>query len=122
MRNLKVLLLAVGLMFSVSPAATAHAELVKSFPVANAKLTKSPKFVQLEFGEAIVTLKSKSANSIVITDSKAQKIETSKIAIKKAIARVDFIGTLKPGKYTVKYRIVSADGHVLNANYKFTLS
>jgi methionine-rich copper-binding protein CopC len=109
-------------MFSVSPAATAHAELVKSFPVANAKLTKSPKFVQLEFGEAIVTLKSKSANSIVITDSKAQKIETSKIAIKKAIARVDFIGILKPGKYTVKYRIVSADGHVLNANFKFTLS
>jgi methionine-rich copper-binding protein CopC len=122
MRNLKVLLLAVGLMFSVSPAAEAHAELVKSFPVANAKLTKSPKFVQLEFGEAIVTLKSKSANSIVITDSKAQKIETSKIVIKKSVARVDFTGTLKPGKYTVKYRIVSADGHVLNANFKFTLS
>jgi methionine-rich copper-binding protein CopC len=122
MRNLKVLLLAVGLIFSVSPAATAHAELVKSFPVANAKLTKSPKFVQLEFGEAIVTLKSKSANSIVITDSKAQKLETSKIVIKKSVARVDFIGTLKPGKYTVKYRIVSADGHVLNANFKFTLS
>jgi hypothetical protein len=71
MRNLKVLLLAVGLIFSVSPAATAHAELVKSFPVANAKLTKSPKFVQIEFAESIVTLKSKSANSIVILDSKA---------------------------------------------------
>jgi methionine-rich copper-binding protein CopC len=122
MRNVKVLLLAVGLMFSASPAAEAHADLVKSFPVANAKLTKSPKFVQLEFGEAIVTLKSKSANSIVITDSKAQKIETSKIVIKKAVARVDFTATLKPGKYTVKYRIVSADGHVLKANFKFTLS
>jgi methionine-rich copper-binding protein CopC len=122
MRNLRTLLLAVGLMFSVSPAATAHAELVKSFPVANAKLTKSPKFVQLEFAEAIVTLKSKSANSIFIFDSKAKKIETSRILIKKGVARVDFIGTLKPGKYTVKYRIVSADGHILNANFKFTLS
>ena len=122
MRNLRILLLAVGLMFNVSPAATAHAELVKSFPVANAKLTKSPKFVQLEFAEAIVTLKSKSANSIFILDSKAQKIETSRILIKKGVARVDFIGALKPGKYTVKYRIVSADGHILNANFKFTLS
>jgi methionine-rich copper-binding protein CopC len=122
MRNLRTLLLAVGLMFNVSPAATAHAELVKSFPVANAKLTKSPKFVQLEFAEAIVTLKSKSANSIFIFDSKAKKIETSRILIKKGVARVDFIGTLKPGKYTVKYRIVSADGHILNANFKFTLS
>ena len=122
MRNLKVLLLAVGLMFSVSPAATAHAELVKSFPIANAKLTKSPKFVQLEFADSIVTLKSKNANSILILNSKAQKIQTSKILIKKGVARVDLIGTLKPGKYTVNYRIVSADGHVLKANFRFTLS
>jgi hypothetical protein len=122
MRSLKILLLAVGLMLSINPAATAHAELVKSFPVANAKLTKSPKFVQLEFAEAIVTLKSKNANSIVVLDSKAQKIKTSKIVIKKGVARVNLIGTLMPGKYTVKYRIVSADGHVLDANFKFTLS
>ena len=122
MRTLKVLLLAVVLMFSVHPAATAHAELVKSFPVANAKLTKSPKYVQLEFVDPIVTLKSKNANSIFILNSKAQKIKTSKIIIKKGVARVDLIGTLKPGKYTVNYRIVSADGHVLNANFKFTLS
>jgi len=122
MRNLKVLLLAVVLMFSATPAATAHAELVKSFPIANSKLTKAPKFVQLEFGEAIITLRSKNANSIAILDSKAQKIATSKIVIKKAIARVDFIGTLKPGKYLVKYRIASADGHVVNAQYKFSIS
>ena len=122
MRRAKVLLLAVGLVFSGTQSAVAHAELVKSFPVANSTLTKAPKYVQLEFGEAIITLKSKNANSIVVLDSKAKKIETSKIVIKKAIARVEFVGTLKPGKYTVKYRIVSADGHVLNAQFKFTLS
>ena len=122
MRNLKVLLLAVGLVFSGTQNAIAHAEVVKSFPIANSTLTKAPKYVQLEFGEAITNLKSKNANSIVILDSKATKIATSKIAIKKAIARVEFVGTLKPGKYTVKYRIVSADGHVLNAQFKFTLS
>ena len=122
MRNLKILLLVVGLMFSANPAATAHAELVKSFPIANAKLTKAPKYVQLEFGEAIITLKSKNSNSIVVLDSKAQKIATSKIIIKKAVARVEFIGTLQPGKYLVKYRIASADGHILSAQYKFTIS
>jgi methionine-rich copper-binding protein CopC len=122
MRNLKVLLIAVGLVFSGIQSAVAHAELVKSFPVANSTLTEAPKYVQLEFGEAITNLKSKNANSIVILDSKATKIATSKIFIKKAIARVEFVGRLKPGKYTVKYRIVSADGHVLNAQFKFTLS
>jgi|688.fasta_scaffold35201_4 hypothetical protein len=122
MRNLKVLLLAAGLVFSGTQSAIAHAEVVKSFPMANSTLTKAPKYVQLEFGESITNLKSKNANSIVILDSKASKIATSKIVIKKAIARVEFVGTLKPGKYTVKYRIVSADGHVLNAQFKFTLS
>ena len=122
MRNLKILLIAVGLVFSGTQSAIAHAEVVKSFPVANSTLTKAPKYVQLEFGESITNLKSKNANSIVILDSKASKIATSKIVIKKAIARVEFVGTLKPGKYTVKYRIVSADGHVLNAQLKFTLS
>ena len=122
MRKVKALLLAVGLVFSGTQSAIAHADLVKSFPIANSTLTKAPKYVQLEFGEAITNFKSKNANSIVILDSKATKIATSKIVIKKAIARVDFIGTLKPGKYTVKYRIVSADGHVLNAQFKFTLS
>ena len=122
MPKLKVLLLAVALIFCGPQSAVAHAELVKSFPVANSTLTKAPKYVQLEFGEAITNLKSKNANSIVILDSKATKIATSKIVIKKAIARVEFVGMLKPGKYTVKYRIVSEDGHVLNAQFKFTLS
>ena len=122
MRKLKVLLLAVGLVFSGTQSAVGHAELVKSFPVANSTLTKAPKYVQLEFGEAIITLKSKNANSIVVLDSKGKKIETSKIVIKKAIASVEFIRTLKPGKYLVKYRIASADGHILTAQYKFTLS
>jgi len=122
MRNLKVLLIAVGLVLSGTPSAMAHAELVKSFPIANSTLTKVPKFVQLEFGEDLTTLKSKSANSIVIFDAKGTKIVTSKIVIKKAIARVEFVSALKPGKYTIKYRVVSADGHVLNAQFKFALS
>jgi len=122
MRNLKVLLITLGLVFGGTQSAVAHAELVKSFPVANSTLTKAPKYVQLEFGEALTTLKSKSANTITIVDSKNHKISTSKIDIKKAVARTELIGTLKPGQYTVKYRIVSADGHVLSAQYKFSTS
>jgi methionine-rich copper-binding protein CopC len=122
MCNLKILLLSVGLVFGGTQSAMAHVDLVKSFPVANSTLTKAPKYVQLEFGEAITTFKSKNANSIVILDSKASKITTSKLSVKQGIARIELISTLKPGRYTVKYRIVSADGHVLNAQFKFTLS
>lgn len=122
MRNLKILLLAVGLVLSGTQSALAHAELIKSFPVAKSTLAKPPKYVQLEFGEAITTLKSKTANSITIFDSKNHKIATSKLFIAQGIARINLVGLLKSGKYLVKYRIVSADGHVLSAQYKFTLS
>lgn len=122
MRNLKVLVLALGLVFSGIQSAMAHAELVKSFPVANSILTKAPKYLQLEFSEDLTTIKSKSSNSITILDSKDHKIATSKIVIKKSIARVEIIDILKSGKYTIRYRVVSADGHVLNAQFKFILS
>ena len=121
MRNVKVLLLAVGLVFSGTQSALAHAELVKSFPVANSTLTKSPKYVQLEFGEALTTLKNKNANTITILGAKSLKVLTSKVSVTKGIARVDIPGQLKAGNYTVQYRVVSADGHVLKSQFKFTL-
>lgn len=121
MSKIRVLLLAVGLLLSSNQNAFAHAELIKSFPVANSTLLKSPSFIQLEFGESLTTIKSKSANSITIFDSKSHKMATSKISVKKSIARVELIDTLKSGKYTIKYRVVSADGHVLKSQFKFTL-
>ncbi len=121
MHKVKVLLLAVGLVFSGAQGASAHAELVKSFPVANSTLTQAPKYVQLEFGEAITTLKGKAANSITVLDAKSRKIGTSKVLIKKNVVRVEIPGQLKSGIYTVKYRVVSADGHVLKAQFKFKI-
>ena len=121
MSKIRVLLLAVGLLLGSTQSAFAHAELIKSFPVANSTLTKSPSFIQLEFGETLTSLKSKTANSITILDSKSHNIATTKISVKKGIARVELIDTLKSGRYTVKYRVVSADGHVIKSQFKFTL-
>ena len=121
MRKLKVLLLAVVLVFSGTQSAAAHAELVKSFPVANSTLSKAPKYVQLEFGEALTTLNNKSANSITVFDSKKRKIVTSKILVKKGVVRVEISGPLSSGTFTVKYRVASADGHVLSDDYQFKL-
>jgi len=122
MRSLKVLLLAAGLVLSGTHIASAHAELLKSFPVANSTLTKAPKYVQLEFGEALTTLNTKQANLISVFRGTTEKIATSKISINKRFARVEISQELKPGSYLVKYRVVSADGHVLVSQFKFKLS
>lgn len=121
MHRVKVLLLAAGLILSSTQFALAHAELIRSFPVANSALTKAPKYVQLEFSEALTKLKSKSANSIMIQDAKSRQITTSQISIKKGVARVEVPGQLSSGKYTIKYRVVSIDGHVLNSQFQFTV-
>ena len=121
MRRVKVLLLTVGMVFISTQFADAHADLVRSFPKANSTLTKSPKYVQLEFAEALTTLKNKNANTITILGAKSLKVLTSKISVTKGIARVDIPGQLKSGIYTVQYRVVSADGHVLKSQFKFTL-
>lgn len=118
---LKILVLVAGIVISGTQSAIAHAELIKSFPVANSILSKAPKYVQLEFGEPLVTLKSKNANSIVILTATAKKISTSRISIIKSVARIEIPGNLEPGKFTVKYRMVSADGHVLNSQFEFAL-
>jgi methionine-rich copper-binding protein CopC len=121
MFKLKVLLLAVGIVFSGTQSAVAHAELVKSFPVANSTLTKAPKYVQLEFGEALTTLKGKAPNFITVLDVKSRKIGTSKLSIKKNVARLEITGKLISGEYTILYRVVPTDGHVLKAQFKFEL-
>ena len=121
MRNLKVLLIALGLLFSGAQSAMAHAELVMSFPKSKSTLVTAPKYVQLKFGEDLATLRSAKSNSIEVFDAIEHKIKTSKISIKNATAQVEILEKLHSGKYLVKYRVVSADGHVLNSQFTFTL-
>lgn len=121
MRKFLALPLALILTVVSTSGAFAHAELIKSFPAANSVQVKSPKYVQLEFGEALTTLKGESANTITILNSLGKQIKTRKISVIKGVARVVLTQALISGKYTVKYRVVSADGHVLASSYQFKL-
>ena len=121
MRKLIFSALTGGLLIFASQGAFGHAELEKSTPSANSILTTSPKFIQLEFGEALTTLKGKSANTITLLNPAGMKVATSAISINKGVARVNIAAKLKPGLYTVQYRVVSADGHVLKSEFKFRI-
>lgn len=121
MRKITFAALTSGLLIFASQGAFGHAELEKSTPSANSILVTSPKLIQLEFGEALTTLKGKSANTITLLNSAGMKVPTSAISINKGVARVNIAAKLKPGLYTVQYRVVSADGHVLKSDYKFSV-
>ena len=121
MRKFISIVLTGCLLVTAAQGAYGHAELEKSAPSANSILTTSPKFIQLEFGEALTTLKGKSANTITLLNPAGMKVATSAISINKGVARVNIAAKLKPGSYTVQYRVVSADGHVLKSEFKFRI-
>jgi methionine-rich copper-binding protein CopC len=97
-------LLLVAAALLTTGTAQAHSDLDASTPKANSRVETSPTSVSLTFNEDI---RAKGNGAIVIDGSNAKQ------SIKKLTA---------PGRYTVRYRIVSADGHVVSSKYSFAFA
>lgn len=105
----------------LTPGASAHAEIAKTYPVRNAILSQSPKSVWIEFGENLLVLDSKKINLLKVTDSQGQRVDKSPTIVSAARATAKIKGTLVKGKYTVSYRVVSEDGHSVKGSYSFSV-
>lgn len=97
----------------------AHAALVKSEPARRATLSKSPRQIRLWFNErlepeyAAITL-ARDGGSPVATESAHVSKEDLKLLVLE-------LPLLDPGNYTVKYRVLSVDGHTLDYGYTFSV-
>lgn len=96
--------------------AQAHAHLHESQPANNATLSTAPTAVSLKFSEAVqvtaLTLKRDG-------DPLTRKLEPLP---KAASADVSVpLPALKSGDYTVTYRVLSDDGHLMSGTVKFKL-
>lgn len=97
----------------------AHAMLVKAEPAKRASLTTAPSQVRLWFNEeiepAFATLSVIDANKKAITENKAvvDSEEPKSIVLK--------LPEMQAGRYTVKFRVLSVDGHVVDSEYEFTI-
>jgi methionine-rich copper-binding protein CopC len=56
-----------------------------------------------------------------VSDSPGKRIEKSPAIISGTRATTKLKDALAPGKYVVKYRVVSEDGHVVNGSYFFSV-
>jgi hypothetical protein len=119
MKKLVVFFL-IGLLSFVMTPAIAHSELVSSNPSASANIEQLPEQIELEFNEELLNLGN--GNSVSIMTPSGEDIgmgETSTQGTK--ITRL-LNTTSETGKFQVKYRVASADGHVLNGIYTFNVS
>jgi methionine-rich copper-binding protein CopC len=97
----------------------AHSMLVKAEPPRRAILTKSPIQVRLWFNEKIEG----DYASLVVLDAKKQPITDLKptLASDDPKSIILPLPELAPGKYSVKFRVLSVDGHVVESSFDFTV-
>lgn len=112
--------LTAGLMaLAFSPAALAHAALVKAEPARRAELSKPPSQVRLWFNEKIEP--AYATIQVVRSDGVPVVHPPARVDKEDAKLLVLELPQLHPGAYTVKYRVLSVDGHTVDYGYTFML-
>jgi methionine-rich copper-binding protein CopC len=110
--------IAMAMCVHVTPV-LAHAALVKTEPPRRAVLTKAPSQVQLWFNEEI---ESAYASLVVLDTGKNPVTEVKpQLASDNQKSIVLPLPKLTPGKYSVKFRVLSLDGHVIQSSFDFTV-
>jgi copper resistance protein C len=97
----------------------AHSMLVKAEPPRRAVLAQAPSQVQLWFNEEI---EGDYASLIVLDAEKRPVTEVKpKLAPEDRKSIVLPLPELTPGKYSVKFRVLSVDGHVVESYFDFSV-
>ncbi len=100
-------------------AALAHAVLVKSVPAQRATLTEPPPRVELWFNERLEPAYSRAS----VTNEAGAQVDLRDVAVSAEDPRRLSLSlpALVPGLYTVSFRVLSVDGHVVESKLIFTV-
>jgi copper transport protein len=109
-------LLSVALVALALPAAaSAHATLTKMEPAFGTRVERSPKLVRLYFDQSVDVLR----NAIRVYDAKGRLL-SGQTLVNRDKRTIDApVSHLPRGGYTVRWRAVSADGHVVSGVFTF---
>lgn len=110
--------MAMAMCVHAAPA-LAHAALVKTEPPRRAVLAKAPAQVRLWFNEEIESAYA----SLVVLDTGKNPVTGVKPQLSPGDQKsiVLPLPELAPGKYSVKFRVLSLDGHVIQSSFDFTV-
>jgi methionine-rich copper-binding protein CopC len=99
--------------------ASAHTSLITQQPVGNSVIQELPSEISLTFDESLIVIGK--ANSITVLDPNGKEISTGETKVLNNVVSRSMNSSELTGKYSVTYRVVSEDGHVVSATYQFTL-
>ena len=104
------------------PSSSAHVEIVSSFPERFSNVNPIPTQVWIEFSGQLQTLDGEVVNSLEVIDSTGIAVNFDDLIIEGAKIMTKISGQSAPGAFTVKYRVVGDDGHVIEGDYTFNAS
>jgi len=122
MRKFLVTLLLVGLTVFSSPFASAHVEIVASYPEQYTNVSPIPTSVWIEFSGELQNLDGAIVNTLEVTDSTGLVVSYEDAIIEAGRITTKVSGQSAAGSFTVKYRVVGQDGHVIEGDYTFNAS
>jgi methionine-rich copper-binding protein CopC len=120
MRPLAVAVAALLLAVPDRPGTSeAHAALVSSVPAARATVTAPPPRVVLTFNERLEPAYAR----VSVWDLAGAQVDLKDGAVDPGNPKVLGVSLLPlaPGRYTVRYRVLSVDGHLVEAAFPFTV-
>ena len=121
MPRMKMLLLATATVtIALAGQALAHAHLKISAPAADSTVRQAPSVLDLSFTESL-NLKFSGA-TITGPDKKTIKTGSAALADGGKTLTIPVSDRFVPGKYTVKWSVLSTDGHKTNGSYSFTVA
>ncbi len=118
MKKLLVSLALLILSFG-SPGANAHSTLVSSVPSADSTVVDFPMEVTLSFNEELLKVGEENPNRVEVFDESGALVSGVSVLTGASISAP--VGINGNGAYTVKYRVVSKDGHVVEDEYQFNV-
>jgi methionine-rich copper-binding protein CopC len=100
-------------------AAGAHAIILESEPAAGAKLPEPPARIYLRFNSKI----EKRLSSVTLTAAEGQPVPLPVAAdgSEKPDRIALPLGSLRPGAYVVRYKVLAVDGHITEGALRFTV-
>lgn len=111
--------LAIALAGSVVAMAWAHATLVRAAPAVDARVSRPPSTLLLEFNEAVVARTSRV--ELVAPDSQRLSLAPRNDPANARILLADVPELTLAGRYRVEWRLVGPDGHAVTGRYGFTV-
>lgn len=111
-------LVCVAVTLTGMPVASAHTALTSSDPAADATLTAGPATVSATFNEDLQP--SFAAMTVVGPDANLWSVGDPRVS--GAVVSVPLRPLGPSGRYTVNYRVTSADGHVVSGSWSFNLT